>query len=48
MDSKYNVLIIELAESDIEEILVYISDNLKNPEAAKKIWFHIQEGIDHV
>ena len=48
MVSKYKVLITELAENDIDKILEYISVNLTNPEAAKKLWFNIQEGIERI
>ena len=48
MDSKYNVLITELAENDIDKILEYISINLSNPEAAEKLWNSIKEGIKRI
>ena len=48
MGSKYNVRITEIAENDIDEILGYISINLANPEAAKKLWINIQEGIERI
>lgn len=48
MDSNYNILITELAENDIDEILEYISINLSNPEAAKKLWNNIKEGIKRI
>lgn len=48
MDSKYTLLITELAETGIDEILEYISINLSNPEAAEQLWNSIKEGITRI
>ncbi|MDD4000427.1 MAG: type II toxin-antitoxin system RelE/ParE family toxin, partial [Bacilli bacterium] len=48
MGSSYNVLITELAKNDIDEILEYISINLSNPEAAKKLWNNLKDGVKRI
>lgn len=42
---KYTAVILPQAEKDITEILDYITNELKNPTAAKNLWTDIKEAI---
>ena len=46
MDSEYKVQILPQAEEDISDILDYITNTLKNSNAAKNLWQDIVEAID--
>lgn len=45
---KYKRVIVKQAEDDIAETLAYISDELKNPQAARKLWTEIFNTIDTI
>ena len=45
MVSKANYIINDLTEQEIDEALSYISNTLKNPKAAKKLFDNIYEKI---
>lgn len=45
---KYKSIIVKQAEDDIIETLSYISDELKNPQAAQKLWTDILNTVDRI
>ncbi len=45
---KYNSVIVKQAENDIAETLAYISDELNNPQAARKLWADILNTVDTI
>lgn len=45
MPNNYSAVILPQAENDITDILNYISDELKNPTAAKNLWSDIKEAL---
>ena len=45
MESEYKAVILPQAEKDITEILDYISGELANPSAARRLWSDIKEAI---
>ena len=48
MQNKYRFKFTKVAVSDIEKALEYISENLANPQAAKKLYFEIEKAIDNI
>lgn len=45
---KYKSVIVKQAEDDIAETLAYISSELKNPQAAQKLWMDILNTVDTI
>lgn len=45
MDCKYEYLLTEKAESDLDEVLSYLAGKLSNPQAAKRFLENIEAAI---
>ncbi len=45
---KYKSVIVKQAEDDIAKTLAYISEELKNPQAAQKLWVDILNTVERI